>query len=213
VSVFVTVVDYGSGNLFSVARAIESAGGIAVFANTAEDITRAERILLPGVGAFEEGMKGLRERELIEPLQLYAQSGGLLLGICLGMQMLASTSEEFGEHSGLNIIPGRVMPLPKRDTNGKPLRVPHIGWAELLPAPSARREGSFISEVLTESSVYLVHSYQMLTKCPKHQLAICQYGGYDITAAVRRNNVVGLQFHPEKSGPAGIEILRAFLRL
>lgn len=210
---YVTIVDYGSGNLFSVFRAIERAGGIPVFATTADDISRAERLLLPGVGAFEEGMKGLRERELIEPIQLYAKTGAPLLGICLGMQILASTSEEFGESSGLNIIPGRVMPIPAQDTNGASLRVPHIGWAELLPAPPLCGQGGLLDEVPTGLSVYFVHSYQMLTKCPKHRLAICQYGGYDITAAVQRDNVVGLQFHPEKSGPAGIEILRAFLRL
>lgn len=207
----VTIVDYGSGNLLSVARAIEHAGGLSGLASTAEDIERAERLLLPGVGAFEEGMQGLRERGLIEPIRRYAQSGRPLLGICLGMQMLASCSEEFGEHAGLDLIPGRVLSVPAQDVNGQPQKIPHIGWADLLPAQPAGWQGTLLGAVPAGTSVYLVHSYHLVPESAAHRLADCEYGGHRITAAVQSGRVMGSQFHPEKSGPAGIEILRAFL--
>lgn len=209
----VTIVDYGSGNLFSVARAIEHAGGLPGLASTAEDIERAERLLLPGVGAFEDGMQGLRERGLIEPIRRYARSGRPLLGICLGMQMLASSSEEFGEHAGLDLIPGRVVSVPALDVNGQPQKIPHIGWADLLPARPEGWPGTLFSGVPADASVYLVHSYHLVPESAAHRLADCEYGGHCITAAVQSGRVAGCQFHPEKSGPVGIEILRAFLQL
>ncbi len=209
----VTIVDCGSGNLLSVTRAIEHAGGLASQTASAQAIEQAERLLLPGVGAFEDGMQGLRERGLIEPIRRYAQSGRPLLGICLGMQMLASYSEEFGEHAGLGLIPGRVVPVPAQDVDGQRLKIPHTGWADLLPAQPGGWKGTLFDAVPIGTAVYLVHSYHMAPESPAHRLADCDYGGHRITAAVQSGRVVGCQFHPEKSGPAGIEILRAFLRL
>lgn len=209
----VTIVDCGSGNLLSVTRAIERAGGLAEQTSAAHVIDRAERLLLPGVGAFEDGMQGLRERGLIEPIRRYALSGRPLLGICLGMQMLASCSEEFGEHGGLDLIPGRVVPVPAHDVDGQRLKIPHIGWAELLPPQAGSWKDTLFERVAPGTAVYLVHSYYMTPESAAHTLADCEYGGHRITAAVQSGRVVGCQFHPEKSGPAGIEILRAFLRL
>lgn len=209
----VTIVDYGSGNLFSVGHAIEHAGGVPVFVSDAAGIERAELLVLPGVGAFSEGMQGLRERGLVEPIRRYAESGRPLLGICLGMQMLASYSEEFGNHAGLDLIPGRVVSVPAHDVEGKMQKIPHIGWAGLMPLHPGGWHDTPFDTVVVDTSVYMVHSYQFVPYAAEHLLAEFEYGGHRIAAAVQSGRVIGCQFHPEKSGPAGIEILRAFLRL
>ena len=209
----VTVIDYGSANLFSVRRAVEHCGAIAVTAQDADAIDRAERLVLPGVGAFADGMQGLRERNLVEPILRYAASGRPLLGICLGMQMLASSSVEFGEHEGLGLIPGQVVPVPAEDLDGTPQKIPHIGWAELLPWHADGWAGTLLHNTPPSTADYLVHSLHFVPDHDKHGLAVCDYGGHRITAAVQSGRVVGCQFHPEKSGDAGLHILGEFLRL
>lgn len=212
-SATVTIIDYGSGNLLSVARAVERAGGIPHLTSDPAEIYAAEHLLLPGVGAFEDGMRGLQQQGLVEPVRAYALAGRPIMGICLGMQMLATCSEEFGEHPGLDIIPGRVLSIPTRDTQGDTLKIPHIGWAELLPPDERGWCETLFDSVAEKTSMYLVHSFHMIPKDPLHILAVCEYGGHKITAAVQYGRVVGCQFHPEKSGPDGIAILRAFMRL
>jgi len=209
----VTLVDYGSGNLYSVTRALEHAGADVHLSHDAAEIEGADRLLLPGVGAFADGMDGLRARGLIEPIQRFATSGRPLLGICLGMQMLASCSEEFGEHEGLGVIPGRVVPVPATDVEGSPQKIPHIGWAELLPWREGAWAGSPLDRIMPGTAAYLVHSFHFLPEDERDGLAVCQYGGHRITAAVRHGAVVGFQFHPEKSGPAGLKLLTAYLGL
>lgn len=208
----VTIVDYGSGNLLSVARALEHVGATARLSHDPAEIESAERLVLPGVGAFAEGMKGLRERGLIESIHRFAASGRSLLGICLGMQMLASVGDEFGQHEGLGIIPGRVVQVPAFDVDGTIQKIPHIGWANLSPSTPGGWDGTILESTPVGTSVYLVHSFYFQTADPAHRLADCFYGGHRITAAVRMDQIIGCQFHPEKSGPAGIEILRTFLR-
>ena len=209
----VSVVDYGSGNLFSVVRAFEHCGGIARLASTARQISEAPRLVLPGVGAFADGMLGLRERGLEDVIRQYAASGRPLLGICLGMQMLASESEEFGLHRGLQLIPGRVTRLPSADTNGAALKVPSIGWFQLKEPFVRRWDETLLQGTPVGTSVYVVHSFQFAPADRADELASYDYGGHQITAAVQRANVIGCQFHPEKSGPAGLKLLRSFLRL
>lgn len=209
----VTVVDYGSGNLFSVTRALEHCGGTPTTALDAAAIDSAERLVLPGVGAFADGMQGLRERGLVEPLRRYAASGRPLLGICLGMQMLAGSGEEFGRHEGLGIVPGRVLPVPAQDTDGTPQKIPHIGWAELEPWHATAWDNSLLHSTPAATAVYLVHSYHFLPDQDSDGLAVCLYGGHRITAAVQRGRTIGCQFHPEKSGPAGLRLLSVFLRM
>jgi glutamine amidotransferase len=209
--VSVTVVDYGLGNLFSVERALQSRGAEVRLSADPNEIANATRLVLPGVGAFADGMRGLRERNLIEPLRQYARSGRPLLGICLGMQMLATVSEEFGEHEGLDLIPGRVRAIPATTVDGRPHKIPHIGWNALRPAV-APWVGSILEDTPPESAVYLVHSFQVIPASPQHLLATCEYGGHAITAAIRSGRIFGCQFHPEKSGPAGLQMLSAFLR-
>jgi len=207
----VTVVDYGIGNLYSVCRALERCGGEVTLSGDASQIEAAPHLVLPGVGAFSDGMRGLQERGLIDPVQRYATSGRPLLGICLGMQMLASVSEEFGCHEGLGLIPGQVVAVPNKTTDGQAQKIPHIGWNGLVPAAGALWGDSILKETPEGTAVYLVHSYSVVPDDPGHRLADCLYGGHRIATAIRRGPVVGCQFHPEKSGEAGLAILAQFL--
>lgn len=206
----IAIVDYGSGNVHSVRRAFEHCGVEPVLTADAAAIERADRLVLPGVGAFADSMRGLRERGLIEPILRFVQSGRPFLGICLGMQMLATTSEEFGVHEGLNLIRGHVVRIPSCDVDGKAHKIPHIGWAELVPA--AAWEGSIFDDTPEHTSVYLVHSYRFEPEDDRHRLADCFYGGHRMAAAVRLGNITACQFHPEKSGAAGLRMIASFLR-
>lgn len=208
----VTVVDYGVGNLYSVRRALEVSGADEItFSADPATIGAAERLILPGVGAFADGMRGLRERRLVEPLVAYARSGRPLLGICLGMQMLASVSEEFGLHEGLGLIPGDVKAIPRRAADDSPQKVPFIGWTTMaVPAADAWID-TCLEAHPPSAAVYLVHSFHVVPRDPLHLLATYNYGGTPITAAIRSGRVTGLQFHPEKSGPVGLEIMRRFV--
>ncbi len=208
----VTVVDYGVGNLYSVRRALETCGcdEVEVSSDPAA-IQGAQRLVLPGVGAFADGMHGLRERGLIEPILSYARSGRPLLGICLGMQMLATTSEEFGSHAGLGLIPGRVVAIARRTVDGRPLKVPFIGWTAISVADGPQAADSLLASHPAQAAVYLVHSFHVQPDDAQHRLATYEYGGHLITAAIRRDNITGFQFHPEKSGGVGLAILRNFV--
>jgi imidazole glycerol phosphate synthase, glutamine amidotransferase subunit len=208
----VTVVDYGVGNLFSVCRALEHCGaGVAVSGDPAV-IMASPRVVLPGVGAFADGMQGLAERGLDRAMRGYAASGRPLLGICLGMQLLVSTSEEFGVHAGLGIIPGRVVAIPAAGADGRPHKIPHVGWSP-LKVPEGRNgwDDSILKGVAPGESVYLVHSYSVVPDDEAARLADCDYDGRLISAAIQQGNVAGCQFHPEKSGPAGLKILHNFI--
>jgi glutamine amidotransferase len=208
----VTIVDYGSGNIFSVARALEHCGATVKISEDPAEIEHAERLLLPGVGAFGDGMRGLRERQLIAPIQAHAASGRPLLGICLGMQMLASMSTEFGEHEGLQLIPASVVQIPQTTLDGHPQRIPHIGWCELQAPAGVDWQQTALSGLLSHESVYMVHSFHLLPSDKADLLAVCDYGGHSITAAVKRGNVMGVQFHPEKSAQAGLRLLSHFIQ-
>jgi glutamine amidotransferase len=208
----IVVIDYGLGNLYSVKRALEVCGAVNVcVSDSATDIADADRVVLPGVGAFADGMQGLTERNLIDPIRCYAESGRPLLGICLGMQMLTTASDEFGYHEGLNLIPGQVHAIPNRATDGLKLKIPHIGWSPLTMPSLVGWDDSILNTTPEGSSVYLVHSYAVETESPSHLLAYCVYGGYNISCVIRKNNVYGCQFHPEKSGVIGLAILSRFL--
>ena len=207
----VTLVDYGIGNIYSVQRALETAGAAVLLTGRPEDIETAERLVLPGVGAFADCMSGLRDRGLVDPLLHYAATGRPLLGICVGMQMLATMSEEFGEHPGLGLVPGRVAAVLSTGTEGEELKIPHTGWTALHLPPSVSWQDSPLADTREGESVYVVHSYAVEPTDPAHRLADCYYGGRRICAAVRRERIFGCQFHPEKSGPAGLRMLARFL--
>ncbi|MBU0540818.1 MAG: imidazole glycerol phosphate synthase subunit HisH [Gammaproteobacteria bacterium] len=207
----VTIVDYGIGNLYSVGRAFEVCGADVIFASNPQEVASARHLVLPGVGAFESGMAGLRERDLVEPIRAHAAEGKPLMGICLGMQMLATVSEEFGEHKGLDLIPGRVCALPHTTVEGESQKVPHIGWAGLYKTPGAKWHETSLADVQEGDGVYLVHSFAVNTDNPEHQLAFSHFGGHPVCTVVRRGALIGCQFHPEKSGPVGLKVISAFL--
>lgn len=212
----VTIVDYGMGNLLSVTRAVAHCGARPRIAEGADDVAKAEWLILPGVGAFADGMAGLRQRGMVEALADYAAKGRPLLAICLGMQMLLDESEEFGPCKGLGIIPGRVEAIPATSGDGTPHKVPHIGWADLrLPEDAVNGDwsGTVLKGLEAGVSTYFVHSFTAMPESPRHRLADADYNGRRIAAAIHRDNVYGTQFHPEKSGPAGLRIMDNFLTL
>jgi len=207
-----TVVDYGVGNLLSVRAALEHCGvDKVIFAKTASEIIEADRLILPGVGAFLDGMNGLRDRSLIDPIMTYVRTGKPLMGICLGMQMLGSESNEFGIHEGLNLIPGRVIKMASHDNNGTRRKVPFVGWAELNINRSIEFQSSILSDLSNQSAVYLVHSYHFVADNESNVLANYDYDGLQVCAAIQYENIIGLQFHPEKSSLVGLDILKSFL--
>jgi len=208
----VTVIDYGVGNLLSVRRGLEQCGAEVAVSSDPDDILSAPRVVLPGVGAFANGMQELSARGLDEVVKKVARSGTPLLGICLGMQMLLNNSEEFGVTAGLGLIAGTVVPVPSIAADRSSQKIPHIGWSELTP--SEGRDGwggTILSTVEPGEAVYFVHSFMAAPASAAHRIADCLYGGRRISAAIATENVFGCQFHPEKSGEVGLRVLRQFL--
>jgi glutamine amidotransferase len=206
----VSIVDYGVGNLYSVQRALEHNGAIVSLVKTSEEIEASSCLVLPGVGAFADGMNALRDLGVIESLHNFATSGRPILGICLGMQLLGSFSEEFGLHSGLNLIPGTVIKIPCMSTSGLKLKVPYVNWSSI----KLENKHDNLNNCLTgldNSYVYFVHSFHFIPEKETDLLATYLYGNQKITAAIKHQNITGLQFHPEKSGEVGLQILKNFL--
>ena len=208
----VTVVDYDSGNLLSVRRALEHCGAKVDITESPDGVLSANRLVLPGVGAFGDAMDKLRSRNLVQPLKDYAATGRPFLGICVGMQILFEKGLEFGEQEGLGLVPGSVPAVPDTGTDGGPHKVPHIGWSELTPPNSSRTwEDTVLAGLERPVHCYFVHSFATIPDNDDDLLATCDYNGRRITAAMGRGNLVGCQFHPEKSGKTGLKILSNFL--
>lgn len=207
----VTVIDYGIGNVFSVCNALKSVGVFPELTADPFKIQNAERLILPGVGAFSKAMENLKNRFLIEPISGFISSGRPFLGICLGMQLLMETSTEFGEHAGLGHIPGEVNRIPNYSKDKLKLKVPYIGWSAIQNTKIIH-EGPLAFDLTDESSryFYFVHSYMCKPKNSAHLLSTSTYGGNDITAAIGYENILGVQFHPERSGAAGRNLLHRF---
>lgn len=208
----VVLVDYGVGNLLSVSRALTACGGDVEVTGDPVRVAAAERLVLPGVGAFAGCMAELGRRGLAEPVRQFARTGRPMLGICVGMQILFDTGEEFGTHPGLGLLPGTVRAIPATTAAGARRKIPHIGWNALQPAPGGRPwQDSILADVAPGESVYFVHSYAAAPAASSDLLATADHDGAVVTAAVGRNNLSGCQFHPEKSGPVGLRILARFL--
>lgn len=199
----IAIVDYGVGNLFSLKSSLEAVGADVTVTGEAQVLRQAERIVLPGVGAFGDAAKKLQDSGLAEVICHEANRGKPLLGICLGMQMLLDVSYEYGEHKGLGLIHGAIRPIA--DVIPAGYKIPHIGW-NALQFPEQKHP--VFCDVQNGEHVYFVHSFHG-TDCADHVAATAEYGGI-LTAAVARDNVVGCQFHPEKSGDVGLRILKAF---
>jgi imidazole glycerol-phosphate synthase subunit HisH len=210
----VVVIDYGIGNLLSVQRGLEYCGADVTVTDDKDIIMNATRVVLPGVGAFSDGMKGLNQTGLNHVVCDYAASGKPLLGICLGMQMLLNESEEFGFSQGLGLIPGKVIAIPSLNIENKNHKIPHIGWNSLkLPEGREQWDGTLLNNIVPGESVYFVHSFMAEVSSSEHQIAYCLYGGIKISAVIGSGNIIGCQFHPEKSGDVGLKILKHFINL
>ena len=199
----IAIVDYGVGTLFSLVSSLRYIGADAVVTGSAEELRRADKIILPGVGAFADAAQKLRDTGLADAVKEEAGRGKPLLGICLGMQLLFEKSYEFGEYEGLGLIPGVVRPL--QDIVPPSYKIPQMGW-NALRFPGEKHPVFRYTE--PGDCVYFVHSYYA-ADCEEHVIADVDYGAW-VTAAAAKENVVGTQFHPEKSGAVGLNILRAF---
>ncbi len=201
----IAIVDYGVGNLFSLISSFKKIGAdIAVTADP-QVIASADGIILPGVGAFEDAARKLRDSGLDKVIVQQAQKGKKLMGICLGMQMLFEKSYEYGEHKGLGLLKGNIVPM--KDSIPANLKIPHIGWNAL----HFTRDSNLFKYINPNECVYFVHSFYA-TDCDDSVIATAEYGK-ELTAAVQKDNVMGCQFHPEKSGEVGLNILRAFCEM
>ena len=210
---FVTVIDYGIVNLGNIVRGLERVGARVCASADPDKVFQADRLVLPGVGAFAAGMAELSSRSLDRAVTEAVQTGTPLLGICLGMQMLLDHSEENGSHRGLGILAGGVKAIPREGVDGsKRRKVPHIGWNALQYPPNRSHwQDSCLAGIQHGEFCYFVHSYMAVPENPNHILAQCNYEGLAVTAAIGRDNVTGLQFHPERSGPHGLKILKRFI--
>ena len=209
----ITLVDYGMGNILSVQRAFEYCGAQVIISDKPQDIKNSDYLVLPGVGAFADGMKGLSERGLIEAIVDFATKERPFLGICLGMQMMMGKSEEFGIHEGLGLIPGSVVRIPDQDAHGLRQKIPHIGWNSLeLPSKKENWNGTILEGIETGEAVYFVHSFTAVPINLSNRLADTYYNRQIISAAVQSGHLYGCQFHPEKSGITGLKIINNFIK-
>jgi len=207
----VVIIDYGMGNLKSIRRGLEKVDVTVKLSSDPEVIAKADRLVLPGVGAFEAGMFGLQKRGLVGSIHDFVKTGNPLLGICLGMQILLDKSEEHGEHQGIGLISGAVKRIPENDQGEFKRKTPHIGWTALYAPINGKWQNSYLEEVQQGEYFYFVHSYMAMPKNKEHILAVCKDEGLLMTAAVKKENITGCQFHPEKSGVVGVEILKSFV--
>jgi len=207
----IIVIDYGMGNLKSIQRGLEKVGATVKLSSDPEVVSKADRLVLPGVGAFEAGMHGLKKYGLVDAIYRFVGTGNPLLGICLGMQMFLDKSEEYGDHQGLGLIHGIVKKIPKSDQEDFKRKIPHIGWAALHYSTNEKWQDSCLEEVKDGESFYFVHSYMVVPDKKEHILAECKDESLTVTAAVKKDNITGLQFHPEKSGEIGLKVLKSFV--
>ena len=207
----ITVIDYGVGNLLSVSRGLEHCGAKVNMSSDPDFILESKKVILPGVGAFPNGMRALIELGLDIVIMEVVKNEVPLLGICLGMQLLLDESEEFGLTKGLGVIPGKVVPIPNNSVDGEIQKIPHIGWNSLVNS-GEDWHNTILQETREGDATYFVHSYIAQPASPAHSIAEVKYGGHQIPAVISKNQITGCQFHPEKSGEVGLKILRRFVQ-
>ena len=203
----INIIDYEMGNLRSVEKAFETLGFAARVSADPDDIKTADKVVLPGVGAFRDCIANLREGGFVEPLLTHVAAGKPLLGICVGMQMLFDESEEFGRHQGLGLVPGKVIRFPSGMVEGgERLKVPHMGWNNI----NIKKQSPLFSGIENGSFVYFVHSYYCVAENQADVAAGCRYGDVEFSASIWRDNIMATQFHPEKSQTIGLNIFKNF---
>jgi imidazole glycerol-phosphate synthase subunit HisH len=208
----VTILDYGMCNLLNVARAVAYVGLDADVTDDVSAARTAERLIVPGVGAFARSMAQITAAGFDDAIRDFVATGRPFLGICVGMQVLFDASDEFGTHDGLGLLSGRVVQIPKLTKTDQKQRVPHIGWNHLVPSVQQRPwEGSILQPLAGSTpAVYFVHSFACQPADPAVHLADTMYGGHRLCAAVMAKNIMGTQFHPERSSSTGLQVLRQF---
>ena len=204
----IAIIDYRAGNLFSVQHACKVVGLKPKITSDKEEILEARAAILPGVGAFGEAMNNLKKLDLIGPIRKFILSGKPFMGICLGMQLLFSGSEEFGFHKGLDIIKGKVLRFPEKSKQDDLVRVPQIGWNSIYSSNKNKWEQSYLKDTKQGEFMYFVHSYYCLPSNRRDILCLTDYSGLEYCSGVGRKNIFATQFHPEKSGQEGIKIYR-----
>ncbi len=210
----ITVIDYGVGNILSVTRALQQFGADVSIASSDSEIRKSARIVLPGVGAFPNAMSSLSRLDIVDTIVEMSENGKPILGICLGMQLLFEESYEQNPTPGLRLIPGSVERIQQKANLEKSIKVPHIGWSEINRSPEGRDwKNTILQNLEDNSAVYFVHSYGCNPRDRVDVLAVTEYCDLEVIAAVQRQNVMGCQFHPEKSGETGLRILENFMKL
>ena len=205
------IIDYGVGNIFSVMRAIEKIGHIPEISSAPDKIVSADRVILPGVGAFGQAAKRLKQLNLDDAIHEFVISGKPFLGVCVGMQLLMEQGEEFGLHNGLGIIPGSVGKINIHEELGVVRRVPLLGWFPIEPVDPHSLENKLMNSCKEQNSFYFTHSYQVKVTNLKHMIASHQFGNEKITSIIQKENVIGVQFHPERSAENGQTFLKNFI--
>jgi len=204
----VSIIDYGVGNIFSVSNAIKAIGSEPCFVSTFEEVQKSQILILPGVGAFPSAIQKLEALQLVEPIREYANSGKKLIGICLGMQLFFTSSEEMGLFKGLDLISGTIKENPSTKDKDHLLPKTNIGWQKL----DWRQDMGF-HNLKKNSYYYFVHSFSAIPELSKNTLATIKYGNVQLTAAVKKENIIGFQFHPERSGESGLKLLNTAINL
>jgi glutamine amidotransferase len=209
----VVIIDYGHGNLFSINQACIHLGYKPIISSDPKIISNADSLILPGVGAFKVAMDELKRKSLIEPIKDFVGKGNYMMGVCLGMQLLFETSEEFGIHNGLGLIKGKVQRFPS-NFNGKKIRVPQIGWNKLVEEKSINDwRNTPLEDITQDDYMYFIHSYHANPIEEKNILSFSYYQDIKYCTSVIKENIFGFQFHPEKSAEKGLSIYKLFLKL
>ncbi|EKD26233.1 MAG: hypothetical protein ACD_79C01302G0014 [uncultured bacterium] len=208
----ISIIDYQMSNLQSLENAIIALGNKTIITSDCNVILKSDAVILPGVGAFGKAIDNLKKLDLINPINDFIQSGKPFLGVCLGMQLLFSESEEYGYYKGLNIIRGKVKKIPQRFRENI-LKVPHVGWNSIFNEQNEKWFHSPLKDIKQNEYVYFVHSYYVNPENEEYVLSFTDYNGFLFCSGIQKNNVYGFQFHPEKSGVQGVNILRNFINL
>ncbi len=210
----ITIVDYGLGNLESLKRAFQHLDSDVIVTSDISALDSASKLILPGVGAYAKAMQSIKKLSLEKPLVSAAKKGVPFLGICLGMQLLLSESEEFGNTNGLNLIPGKVKSIKKLLKANSVTKVPHVGWNTLHKSDSNKNSSlTMFNNLRKENSFYFVHSFASFPENSSHRFYDTYYEELNLPAVINKDNVFGFQFHPEKSGQFGLQLLKEFLKL